>query len=87
MVRSCSQPEMIAFSPSCRIRHSKTLYPLRRSPFKYASSTRRSDLPSISLRTISHTCNDMVTSLIFGLCYYMVTWSNCVPRGKLTRVV
>jgi hypothetical protein len=87
MVRSCSQPEMIAFNPNCRIRHNSTLYPFRRSPFKYASSTRRSDFPSISLRTISHTCNDMVTSLIFRLCYYMVTWLRCDSRRNLMRVV
>jgi len=87
MVRSCSQPVMIAFNPSCRIRHSKTLYPLRRSPFKYASSTRRSDFPSISLRTISRTYYDMVTSLIFRLCYYMVTWLRWAFRRNLMRVV
>jgi hypothetical protein len=52
MVRSCSQPEMIAFNPIVRMRQSRALYPLRRSPFRYPSRTRRSDPPSISLRTI-----------------------------------
>jgi hypothetical protein len=42
MVRSCSQPEMIAFNPIVWIRQSRVLYPLRRSPFRYASRTRRS---------------------------------------------
>jgi hypothetical protein len=35
---------MIALSPSCRICVSSTVYPFSRSPFKYASSTFRSDV-------------------------------------------
>jgi hypothetical protein len=74
MARSCSQPEMIAFNPIVRMRQSRVLYPLRRSPFRYASKTRRSDVPSISFRTMLATCHSIVTTLIFRLCHNIVAW-------------
>ena len=87
MVRSCSQPEMIAFSPIVWMRQSRVLYPLRRSPFKYASSTRRSDVPSISFRTILIACHSIVATLIFRLRHNIVAWLRCGSRERLTRVV
>jgi hypothetical protein len=52
---------MIALSPpSCRTRVSNTVYPFSRSPFKYASNTLRSAVPSICLRTNSLTSYDIV---------------------------
>jgi hypothetical protein len=74
MVRSCSQPEMMAFNPIVRMRQSRVLYPLRRSPFRYASKTRRSDVPSISFRTTLTTRHSIVTTLIFRLCHNIVAW-------------
>jgi hypothetical protein len=62
------------------------LYPLSRSPFRYASRTRRSDAPSISLRTMLVTCHHIVTSLIFRLCHNTVAWLRCVSRRNLMRV-
>jgi hypothetical protein len=87
MVRSCSQPEMIAFNPIVWIRQSRVLYPLRRSPFKYASRTRRSDVPSISFRTTLTTCHSIVTALIFRLCHNIVAWLRCGSRKTLMRGV
>ena len=83
--RSCSHPSMIALNPIWRIRVSKVVYPFSRSPFKYASRILRSDLPSISLRTMSY---DIVVTLIFGLCYntvvqvWCVIWRLSWKRGK-----
>jgi hypothetical protein len=87
MPRSCSQPEMIAFNPIVRMRQSRVLYPLRRSPFRYASKTRRSDVPSISLRTILNTCHSIVTTLIFRLCHNIVAWLRWDSQKNLMRVV
>ena len=42
--RSHSHPSIIAFNPIWRIRVSNVVYPFSRSPFRYASSTLRSDL-------------------------------------------
>ena len=50
--KSRSHPSMIALSPIVRIRQSTVLYPLNRSPLRYASRIFRSAPPSISLRTI-----------------------------------
>jgi hypothetical protein len=87
MVRSCSHPEMIAFNPIVWMRQSRVLYPLRRSPFRYASKTRRSDVPSISFRTMLATCHSIVTTLIFGLCHNIVAWLRCRSQDRLTRAV
>jgi hypothetical protein len=88
MARSCSQPSMIAFNPIVRMRQSKVLYPLSRSPFKYASKMWRSDAPSISLRTILATCHSIVTSLIFRLCHNIVSWLRWAAfERNLMRVV
>ena len=51
------------------------MYPFSRSPFRYASRTLRSDLPSISFLTMSY---DIVVTLIFALCYNMVVQAWCV---------
>jgi hypothetical protein len=87
MVRSCSHPSMIAFSPIVRMRQSRVLYPLRRSPFRYASKTRRSDVPSISFRTMLATCHSIVTTLIFRLCHNIVAWLRWDSRKNLMRGV
>jgi hypothetical protein len=86
MVRSCSQPEMIAFNPIVWIRQSRVLYPLRRSPFRYASRTRRSDVPSISFRTMRATCHSIVTTLIFRLRHNIVAWLRWAFRKNPMRV-
>jgi hypothetical protein len=59
---------------------------LRRSPFKYASRTWRSDVPSISFRTTLTTCHSIVTTLIFKLCHNIVAWLRCRSQDRLTRV-
>lgn len=72
---SCSHPSMIALSPIVRMRQSRVLYPLRRSPFKYASRMWCSDVPSISFRTMLATCHSIVA------------WLRCASRKSLMRVV
>jgi hypothetical protein len=87
MVRSCSQPEMIVFNPIVWMRQSRVLYPLRRSPFRYASRTWRSDVPSISFRTTLTTCHSIVATLIFRLRHNIVAWLRWDSRKSLMRVV
>ena len=87
MARSRSQPVMIAFNPICRMRHSTVLYPVIRSPFKYASMSLLSVAPSISLRTIFSQVAILQQPLYIAYVAILQPWLPWEDSGrKLTRV-
>jgi len=82
MVRSCSQPSIIAFKPIFRMRNRTAVYPFSRSPFKYASMILRSELPSISLRTIrSHMLPYCSKPYIYVMLQYCDSDRDAVREG------
>ena len=77
MVRSCSQPEMIAFNPIVWIRQSRVLYPLRRSPFK---SIRMSHKIGLGSGFNDHRVSPIPALIIAPLCLPLIEPKGCRNR-------